>query len=312
MNARTADRLTGSMVAMVTPMLPGVTPDVAVNDEHLARLVEFHIDAGTDALVAVGTTGESATLSEPEHLRVIEKVIEFAAGRVPVIAGTGANSTLEAIHLTRQAAAAGASACLLVTPYYNKPTQEGLYLHYKAVAEAVDIPQILYNVPGRTACDMLPATVARLAEVPNIIGIKEATGELDRVREIRSACGDDFLLLSGDDATALDFMLAGGDGVISVTANVAPALMHELCVLGVAGDVDRAREVDAKLQPLHRDLFVEANPIPVKWAVSRLGLADAGIRLPLTWLSPEHHDTVAAAMAAADLPAQEPGRAATK
>ncbi|MBT8445801.1 MAG: 4-hydroxy-tetrahydrodipicolinate synthase, partial [Gammaproteobacteria bacterium] len=186
-------------------------------------------------------------------------------------------------------------------PYYNKPTQEGLYLHYRAVAEAVDVPQILYNVPGRTACDMLPETVARLAEVPNIVGIKEATADLARVGQIRATCGDEFLLVSGDDATALDFMLAGGDGVISVTANVAPALMHELCALAAAGDVEQARAVDTKLQPLHRDLFVEANPIPVKWAVSRLGLIDAGIRLPLTWLSPAQHATVTAAMAAAGL-----------
>jgi 4-hydroxy-tetrahydrodipicolinate synthase len=218
-----------------------------------------------------------------------------------VIAGTGANSTTEAIHLTQQAKAAGADACLLVTPYYNKPTQEGLYLHFKAVAEAVAIPQILYNVPGRTACDMLPATIARLAKVPHIVGVKEATGEVARVAQIREQCGENFILLSGDDATAREFMLAGGHGVISVTANVAPKAMHELCVAARAGDAALAAAIDAPLALLHRDLFCESNPIPVKWAVHAMGLIDNGIRLPLTWLSTAAEPTVRAALSAAGI-----------
>ena len=288
--------LGGSIVALVTPMRAGVAPETALDHDALARLVDFHIANGTDGIVAVGTTGESATLNEHEHCDTIRRVVALAAGRVPVIAGTGANSTHEAIRLTRAAKEVGADACLLVTPYYNKPTQEGLYLHHRAVAEAVAIPQILYNVPGRTACDMLPETVARLAQVANIIGIKEATGDLSRVAAIRSHCGADFLLLSGDDATACSFILAGGHGVISVTANVAPKLMHEMCVCALGGDENRARAIDAELQPLHRDLFVEANPIPVKWAVERMGLIDAGMRLPLTWLSASGQPVVREAM----------------
>lgn len=285
----------GSMVALVTPM----REDGAVDDDSLAGLIEFHIGQGTDALVAVGTTGESATLDEHEHCELIRRVVELTAGRVPVIAGTGANSTTEAISLTRCALKAGADACLLVTPYYNKPTQEGLYLHHKAVAEAVPIPQILYNVPGRTACDMLPETVERLADISNIVGIKEATGSLDRARDILARCGDRLDLYSGDDATALDVMLLGGKGVISVTANVAPRAMHEMCAAALAGDEARARAIDATLQALHRDLFVEANPIPVKWALAEMGLIPRGIRLPLTPLSPQHHATVRAALSQA-------------
>ena len=288
--------ISGSIVALVTPMQAGVQAETALDVRALARLVEFHIEHGTDGIVAVGTTGESPTLNEEEHLATIRRVVELVKGRVPVIAGTGANSTHEAIRLTHQAKSAGADACLLVTPYYNKPTQEGLYLHHLAVAEAVDIPQILYNVPSRTACDMLPATVARLARVTNIIGIKEATGDLARLTAIRAQCGKDFLLLSGDDATACSFVLQGGDGVISVTANVAPKLMHDLCVLAQGGDARGARAIDEQLQPLHRDLFVEANPIPVKWAVERMGLMDAGIRLPLTWLSAERQPAVREAL----------------
>jgi len=288
--------LRGSIVALVTPMHAGVQAETALDEHALARLVEFHIDNGTDGIVAVGTTGESATLNEEEHLATVRRVVALVKGRVPVIAGTGANSTHEAIRLTRHAKSAGVDACLLVTPYYNKPTQEGLYLHHKAVAEAVDIPQILYNVPSRTACDMQPATVARLAKVPNIIGIKEATGDFSRLTAIAELCGKDFLLLSGDDATACDFILKGGHGVISVTANVAPKLMHDLCVLAAGGDAAGAHAVDEKLQPLHRDLFVEANPIPVKWAVERMGLMDAGIRLPLTWLSADRQGVVREAM----------------
>jgi len=284
------------MVALVRPMKSGVGPDSAVDREALGRLVEFHVEKGTDAIVAVGTTGESATLPEAEHCEVIRMIVEMAAGRLPVIAGTGANSTIEAISLSRCAREAGADACLLVTPYYNKPTQEGLYLHHRAVAEAVSIPQILYNVPGRTACDMQPETVARLAGLPNIIGVKEATGKLERVGDLRWLCPDDFLLFSGDDETACDFMLLGGNGVISVTANVAPAAMHELCVKAMAGERAAAREIDRRLLGLHRGLFLEANPIPVKWAVARLGLIQNGIRLPMTWMSGEHEHRLESAM----------------
>jgi 4-hydroxy-tetrahydrodipicolinate synthase len=271
----------GSMVALITPM----RDDGSLDEGALRRLVDFHIEQGTDAIVAVGTTGESATLDEDEHCRVIRQVVEYAAGRIPVIAGTGANSTTEAISLTRCGKEAGADACLLVTPYYNKPTQEGLYRHHRVVAEAVPIPQILYNVPGRTACDILPETVARLAEVDNIVAIKEATGDLERARRILDLCGEGFALYSGDDATARDLMLLGGHGVISVTANVAPNLMHRMCVAALGGDREQAQALDAKLAALHRDLFLESNPIPVKWAVSEMGLAPKGIRLPLTWLS---------------------------
>lgn len=287
----------GSMVALVTPM----REDGAVDDISLARLIEFHIDQGTDAIVAVGTTGESATLDEQEHCDLIRRVVDMTAGRVPVIAGTGANSTTEAITLTRCALKAGADACLLVTPYYNKPTQEGLYLHHKAIAEAVPIPQILYNVPGRTAVDMLPDTVERLSKVSNIVGLKEATGNLERAREILERCGDRLDLYSGDDATACEFLLLGGKGLISVTANVAPAAMHNLCIAAMAGDRDAALAIDAPLRALHRDLFVEANPIPVKWALHEMGLIPLGIRLPLTPLSPQYHATVREALHQADI-----------
>ncbi|MEQ8234143.1 MAG: 4-hydroxy-tetrahydrodipicolinate synthase [Gammaproteobacteria bacterium] len=289
----------GSIVAIVTPMSAGIGAEIPLDKAALERLVEFHVGEGTEGIVAVGTTGESATLTEHEHVETIRTIVEAAAGRVPVIAGTGANSTHEAIRLTREAQELGADACLLVTPYYNRPTQDGLYLHHKAVAEAVDIPQILYNVPSRTACDMLPETVARLAELPNIVGIKEATGDVSRVALIRHLAGDDFIQLSGDDATSLEFMLAGGDGVISVTANVAPRKMRALCDAARGGDADRARAIDAELQPLHHDLFVEANPIPVKWAVARMGLIAAGIRLPMTWLSEAYEARVGEAMRSA-------------
>jgi 4-hydroxy-tetrahydrodipicolinate synthase len=286
----------GSLVAIVTPMQAGVAPDVPVDWEALRQLVEFHISQGTDAIVAVGTTGESATLSEEEHCDVIRKIVEQVNGRLPVIAGTGANSTTEAIRLTVYAKEAGAEACLLVTPYYNKPTQEGLYLHHKAVAEAVAIPQILYNVPGRTACDMLPETAGRLSRVPHIIGLKEASGDINRVGELRERCGDRFLLLSGDDATALEFILHGGHGVISVTANVAPQAMHAMCECALRGDRTGAERINASLSGLHRDLFVESNPIPAKWALHRMGLIQAGIRLPLTWLSEPYQVRVEQAM----------------
>lgn len=287
------------MVAIATPMQTGVAPDTPLDNDALAALIEFHIRNDTDAIVAVGTTGESATLDTQEHSDVIRRVVKLVDGRIPVIAGTGANSTSEAIHLTQAARGAGADACLLVTPYYNKPTQEGLYQHYKAVAEAVDIPQILYNVPGRTACDMLPETVVRLSDIDNIIGVKEATADIDRVDALRAGCGEDFLILSGDDATACDFILRGGHGVISVTANVAPKAMHDMCVAAAAGEADRARAIDATIAGLHEKLFVEANPIPVKWALHRMGLIGAGIRLPLTWLSAQFHDEVLMAMRSA-------------
>ena len=286
----------GSIVALVTPM----HDDGAVDDDALARLVEFHIDRGTDGIVAVGTTGESATLEPREHGRVIARVVELADGRIPVLGGTGANATSEAIELTRHAKEVGVDACLLVTPYYNKPTQHGLYLHFKAVAEAVDVPQLLYNVPGRTACDMLPETVERLAEIPNIVGIKEAAGDLERVQALVSRCGSDFDVLSGEDWMALDSILAGGRGVISVTANVAPALMHDMCERALRGDTEEARRLDDKLRPLHSALFVESNPIPAKWALAEMGLISTGIRLPLTPLSEVHHDRVRQAMQAAD------------
>lgn len=282
----------GSMVALVTPM----QADESLDADGLARLVEFHVEQGTDAIVAVGTTGESATLDMDEHCKVIRQVVEFARGRVPVIAGTGSNSTREAIDLTRSAMESGADACLLVTPYYNKPTQEGLYRHHKAVAEAVPIPQILYNVPGRTAVDMLPETVERLAAVPNIVGLKEATGNLERARDLVRRCGDRLDLYSGDDATAMEFILLGGKGVISVTANVAPRGMSEMCAAALAGRRLEAAAIDARLAGLHETLFVEANPIPVKWALYEMGLIPPGIRLPLTPLSERYHDAVRQAM----------------
>lgn len=282
----------GSMVALVTPM----QADGTIDNEALERLVDFHVENGTDAIVAVGTTGESATLDEEEHCDVIRRVVDRAANRIPVIAGTGANSTREAIDLTRCAQKAGADACLLVTPYYNKPTQEGLYLHYRAVAEAVAIPQILYNVPGRTAVDMLPDTVVRLADIPNIVGIKEATGDLERGKEILERCGDKLDLYSGDDATAMDLILAGAKGDISVTANIAPRAMHEMCAAARAGDRSKAERINESLLGLHQNLFLEANPIPVKWALAEMGLIPEGIRLPLTPLAESCHAQLREAM----------------
>jgi len=287
----------GSMVALVTPM----HQDGTLDEVALQSLVEWHIEQGTDAIIAVGTTGESATLDHKEHCHVIRLIVDTAAGRIPIIAGTGANSTTEAINLTRCAMEMGVDACLLVTPYYNKPTQEGLYQHHKAVAEAVPVPQILYNVPGRTACDMLPATVARLADIPNIVGIKEATGSIDRAREVLDLCGDKIDLYSGDDATALDCILAGAKGDISVTANVAPKAMHEMCAAALAGDEATARKINTPLEGLHENLFLEANPIPVKWALTEMGKMQSGIRLPMTVLSEEHHESVRQAMQAADV-----------
>jgi 4-hydroxy-tetrahydrodipicolinate synthase len=288
--------ITGSMVALVTPM----TGDGAVDTAALDRLVDWHIAEGTDAIVAVGTTGESATLDVDEHIDVIRRVVKRSGGRVPIIAGTGANATTEAIELTRAAGEVGADAALLVTPYYNKPPQEGLYRHFKAIAEAVKLPIILYNVPGRTGCDMLPATVERLAAIPGIIGLKEAKGELSRARELLALnLPSTFAVYSGDDATARESILLGFKGDISVTANVAPRAMHEMCAAALAGDAARAGEIVARLAALHRDLFVEPNPIPVKWALQKMGRIDGGIRLPLVPMAPQYNETVATALRAA-------------
>ncbi len=287
----------GSMVALVTPM----REDGSVDENSLRALVDWHVEQGTDAIVAVGTTGESATLDEQEHCEVIRQVVSFTDKRVPVIAGTGANSTTEAIQLTRCAKEAGADGCLLVTPYYNKPTQEGLFQHFKAVAEAVDIPQLFYNVPGRTACDMLPETVGRLSVIKNIVGIKEATGQLDRVAQLKALCGDDFALITGDDATSREFILLGGVGTISVTANIAPAAMHQMIKAARKGDADEAARIDAALAALHRDLFLESNPIPVKWALAEMGRIPKGIRLPLTWFAEGYQAPLRQSMVAAGL-----------
>jgi 4-hydroxy-tetrahydrodipicolinate synthase len=286
----------GSIVALVTPMYE----NGAIDKESLEKLVIYHIDQGTDALVAVGTTGESATLSEDEHCEVIKTIVEYVSGRIPVIAGTGSNSTIEAINLTHKAQQAGADACLIVTPYYNKPTQEGLYLHYKAIAEAVDIPQILYNVPGRTACDMLPETIGRLSKLTNIIGVKEATGDLTRVKKIRDLAGEDFAIYTGDDATSVEFCLLGGNGSITVTGNVAPRLVHEMIMAAITGDKETALAIDEKLADLHKNLFIQSNPIPVKWAVAEMGLMRQGIRLPLTWLTEDCFATVRSSMCKAE------------
>jgi 4-hydroxy-tetrahydrodipicolinate synthase len=282
----------GSIVALITPM----TEDGAVDFPALQALVDFHVANGTDAIVSVGTTGESPTLDFDEHLAVIRETVKCAAGRLPVIAGTGANATSEAILLTRGAMEVGADACLLVTPYYNKPTQEGLFLHFKAVAEAVPIPQILYNVPGRTACDMTVDTVERLSHISNVVGIKEAGGKLSRCVELVERCGERLDVFSGDDALARETILAGGKGVISVTANVAPRLMHDMCVAALQGNAAEAARLDAFLAPLHDVLFVEANPIPVKWAMYEMGMTQRGIRLPLTPLSEGKRETVCHAM----------------
>jgi len=287
----------GSIVALVTPM----DERGAVDMDSLKRLVEFHIAEGTDALVAVGTTGESATLDEHEHCAVIRAAVDYVGGRIPVIAGTGANSTTEAINLTQLAKEAGADACLIVTPYYNKPTQQGLFLHYQAIAEAVDIPQILYNVPGRTACDMLPETVGRLSSINNIVGVKEATGDLSRVKTIRDLTGDGFAIYTGDDASSREFCLLGGNGSITVTGNVAPKLVHQMIKSAMAGDAETALAIDKKLTALHKDLFIQSNPIPVKWAVAEMGLMGKGIRLPLTWLTEDCFDAVRDAMRQADV-----------
>lgn len=287
----------GSMVALVTPM----ASDNSLDWDSLRKLVDWHLEQGTNAIVAVGTTGESATLDIDEHLQVIRAIVDQVGGRIPVVAGTGANSLAEALELTQGAKEAGADLCLLVTPYYNKPTQEGLYRFHKTIAEQVAIPQMLYNVPGRTAVDMKPETVARLAQVPNIVGIKEATGDMARVQALLDSTPDDFIIVSGDDATAVELMLLGGKGDISVTANVAPKAMAELCALAVAGKAEEARTLNQELMPLHRDLFLETNPIPVKWALHRMGLIGPGIRLPMTPLDPHYHEQLTAALKGAGL-----------
>lgn len=288
----------GSITAMITPM------DIhgEVDYEELRKLVEFHIAAGTNAIVAVGTTGESATLSIDENVKVILKTVEFAAGRIPVIAGTGANATSEAITMTKQLQGSGVAGCLSVVPYYNKPTQEGMYQHFKAIAECTDLPQILYNVPGRTGSDMKPETVGRLAKIKNIVGIKEATGDVSRVKAIKELAGEDFIFLSGDDATGLESMKLGGQGVISVTNNLAAADMAKMCKFALEGNFEEADKINERLNALHHDLFVEANPIPVKWAAYRLGLIKAPVlRLPLTTLSESAQPKVEAALKVAGL-----------
>jgi len=290
--------IAGSMVALVTPM----DAQGGLDWEGLSKLVDFHLQEGTNAIVAVGTTGESATLDVAEHVEVIRRVVDQVNGRIPVIAGTGANCTREAIELTTNAKGVGADACLLVTPYYNKPTQEGLFQHFRTIAEAVAIPQILYNVPGRTVCDMLPETVERLSFIPNIIGIKEATGNLERGREILDRVSKDFLVYSGDDPTAVELMLMGGKGNISVTANVAPRAMSDLCAAAMRGETAIARAMNERLMPLHKALFLESNPIPVKWALHEMGLISEGIRLPLTWLSDTCHDPLRQALRQVGIP----------
>jgi len=289
--------LTGSIVAIVTPMHDDGKLDIA----RFRSLMDWHIAEGTDGIVVVGTTGESPTVSFDEHKELIRVAVQHAAGRIPIVAGTGANSTAEAIELTESAKKAGASACLSVVPYYNKPTQEGLYRHFRTIAESVDIPQIVYNVPGRTVADIANDTVLRLAQVPNIVGIKDATANIERGSDLLRRAPKDFAVYSGDDATGVALILLGGHGIISVTANVAPRLMHQMCAAALACDVKKAREIDFKLLPLHQKLFVEANPIPVKWAAAQMGLIGSGIRLPLTPLSTQYHEVVAEAMRHADI-----------
>jgi 4-hydroxy-tetrahydrodipicolinate synthase len=289
--------ITGSIVAIVTPM----QDDGSLDLPRLRSLIDWHIAEGTDGIVVVGTTGESPTVDVEEHCELIRVSVEHVAGRVPVIAGTGANSTAEAIELARFAKASGAVAHLSVVPYYNRPTQEGLYRHFRTIAEAVELPMILYNVPGRTVADLSNDTTLRLAEVPNIVGVKDATGSIDRACDLVARAPKGFALYSGDDMTSAAFLMLGGHGVISVTANVTPRAMHDLCVAAAADDARSLREINAKLVALHRDLFCEANPIPVKWAVARMGLIGYGIRLPLTPLSESQHERVLKAMLAAGI-----------
>ncbi|MFO1377805.1 MAG: 4-hydroxy-tetrahydrodipicolinate synthase [Steroidobacteraceae bacterium] len=287
----------GSIVALVTPM----TDAGEVDFDAYESLLEWHLAEGSDGVVVMGTTGESPTVTTAEGEELLERAVRRLSGRVPVIAGTGTASTAVTVERTRAACEAGVDAVLVVTPYYNKPSQEGLYQHFLAVADASSVPVILYNVPSRTAVDMLPPTVARLAEHPQIVAIKEATGRLERARDILGSCGDDFVLLSGDDATAREWMLAGARGVISVTANVVPGAMHRMCEAALEGDAPGALAIDTTLAALHRDLFLEANPIPVKWALMKMGRTRGGIRLPLTRLADEHQPAVTAALRAAGI-----------
>ena len=289
--------ISGSIVAIVTPM----HEDGSLDLPGMRRLVDFHVQEGTDAIVVVGTTGESPTVDVEEHRELIRTVVSQVAGRIPVIAGTGANSTAEAVELTKFAKAAGADAALSVVPYYNKPTQEGLYQHFRTIAEAVDIPVILYNVPGRTVADLANDTALRLAQIPNIVGIKDATGNIDRGSELIARAPAGFSVYSGDDSSACALLLLGAKGNISVVANIAPRLMHEMCAAALKGDLARARELNFRLLGLNRQLFCEANPIPVKWACQQLGLIEAGVRLPLTPLSAEYHERVRVAMRQAGL-----------
>ncbi|MSP95742.1 MAG: 4-hydroxy-tetrahydrodipicolinate synthase [Betaproteobacteria bacterium] len=280
--------ITGSLVAIATPMLEDGRLDLV----RFRSLIDFHVNEGTDGIVVVGTTGESPTVDFDEHKELIKVAVDHAKGRIPIIAGTGGNSTAEAIELTHSARKSGAAACLSVVPYYNKPTQEGLYLHFRKIVEAVDIPQILYNVPGRTVADMSNDTTMRLAVLPGVIGIKDATANIERATDLIKRAPRDFAIYSGEDSTALALILLGGHGVISVTANVAPRLMHEMCAAALQGDVVTARRINMHLLSLHQKLFVEANPIPVKWALEQMGLIGGGIRLPMTPLSDRFHDTV--------------------
>jgi 4-hydroxy-tetrahydrodipicolinate synthase len=287
-----AAMITGSLVAIVTPMHEDGKLDLA----RFRNLIDWHVAEGTDGIVVVGTTGESPTVDFDEHKELIRLAVQHSRGRIPVIAGTGGNSTAEAVELTESAKKAGATACLSVVPYYNKPTQEGLYLHFRKIAETVDLPMILYNVPGRTVADMQTDTVLRLAGVPGIIGMKEATANLERNTDLIRRAPRNFAVYSGDDATCLALILMGGHGVISVTANVAPKLMHQMCAAALVGDVKKARELNFKLFPLHQKLFVEANPIPVKWALAEMGMIEPGLRLPLSPLADRFHQTVREAL----------------
>ncbi|HYI86165.1 MAG TPA: 4-hydroxy-tetrahydrodipicolinate synthase [Burkholderiales bacterium] len=288
--------ITGSLVAIVTPMKSGKEQDGALDLERFKQLIDWHVAEGTDGIVVVGTTGESPTVNFDEHKELIRIAVQHSRGRIPIIAGTGGNSTVEAIELTASAKENGATACLSVVPYYNKPTQEGLYRHFRKIAETVDLPMILYNVPGRTVADLQTDAVLRLAQVPGIIGIKEASANIERNTDLIRRAPRNFAIYSGDDATALALILLGGHGVISVTANVAPKAMHQMCAAALVGDLKKARELNLRLFPLHQKLFVEANPIPVKWALAEMGMIESGLRLPMSPLAEKFHQTVREAL----------------
>jgi 4-hydroxy-tetrahydrodipicolinate synthase len=294
--------ITGSLVAIVTPMKSGKEQDGELDLPRFKQLIDWHVAEGTDGIVVVGTTGESPTVNFDEHKELIRIAVQHSRGRIPIIAGTGGNSTAVAIELTESAKKNGATACLSVVPYYNKPSQEGLYRHFRKIAETVDLPMILYNVPGRTVADLQTDTVLRLAQVPGIIGIKEATANIERNTDLIRRAPRNFAVYSGDDATCLALILMGGHGVISVTANVAPKAMHQMCAAALTGNVQRARELNFKLFPLHQKLFVEANPIPVKWAMAEMGLIEGGLRLPMSPLAEKFHQTVREALHEAGIP----------